>query len=110
MKSTKATIWIYLHVSLLTLTLLLPYGLKLVHALEFHQAVECSHSQSHLHQYKPHCDYLDYCFQQLPLLPVDEEFPLIIQEFTPLVIFQPTLLQMQSIQHVASRGPPAFVI
>ena len=110
MKSIKVRIWIFLQVSVLTLALQLPYGLNLAHALEFHKEAENSHSKNHLHQLRPDCKILDYCFQPITFFPIKVEYPKITLHVNQLVIHHTISLPRQTIKNSTSRGPPNFII
>jgi len=65
---------------LLVIALMMPYGLRLTHALEAHSAVSiCSDFTDHLHEKTPHLDLLDHalvngvdenhCYRPMVVLP-----------------------------------------
>ena len=45
---------------------LIPMGLKLEHTFSYHSDnIECSHDQTHIHNYNKHNDFLDVYYQPL---------------------------------------------
>ncbi len=110
MSLNKNTFKTNLLVSFLILALLLPYGLKLSHTLEFHRIVECGHSETHIHEFRFHSELLDYCLQPITFLTFATESEPNIFRAGQKVISSTEQLQTQTFHDLASRGPPFVVI
>lgn len=96
--------------SLLLILLLLPTGLKLIHAVAYHSTSEdCKIDRVHLHATNQHNEALDYFFQPLAQNIEVPEFTLVPPTFWTTQSDYSVHLFSYSQTGKSSRAPPVFV-
>ena len=90
---------------------LTPMGLKLDHAFSFHSdSTECTHDQTHIHNYNKHNDFLDVYYQ--PLVEYHFNCEIILNNAQTLFkyIFNNTsIYDRLTLNNLKDRGPPNFL-
>ena len=100
----------WLQAMVFTIILLLPYGLKLVHAYQEHaDVVKCHLTSTHLHQKKVHNDLLDYCFQPALEHFTNVETKSMVLDTFQLLALVSTLWLSPIDKTKSSRAPPVWV-
>ena len=89
---------------------LTPMGLKLEHTFSYHSDnIECSHEQTHIHNYNKHNDFLDVYYQPLVEYHFNSEIILNNAQTLFRYIFNNTSIYNRLIfNNLKDRGPPNF--
>ena len=89
---------------------LTPMGLKLEHTFSYHSDnIECSHDQTHIHNYNKHNDFLDVYYQPLVEYHFNSEIILNNAQTLFKYIFNNTSIYNRlSFNNLKDRGPPNF--
>lgn len=94
----------------LVATLLVPIGLKLEHAFDYHsQSIECALTKTHIHSSSSHNDLLDY-FSQPLVYDLNEFFVINNLKIEQKVLkYYSYLFYSKTYKGIGLRAPPLFI-